>query len=618
MVNSHRSDNRDAAIVVVDVTRAYSNVPTPHEVDLSNQLLALQADRDVIEKRFEERILDLERQLREAAQREEEILAREQKIHLEQVQAQNDAILAERALWAAKLEEVSAQLALEMHNKETEKKWHDRFHQYACSPSIHPLADEVFARFGQTIALLPSSEAPHVVRAGVLDFLANVLRETTTDAVLGPVLIGLRHLSLYQGASPLRSEIVKAGALPPLVRICEVMTNPAILAEAARLMASLASCPLNKTAMAAKHAVRAMAHILTTYETQSEKYASAIEAALQAMANLVHGSDTLRNQAANSGVVPCITRLLSDVDMIQVRLAAATALANIGFAGLSNQTAVVMAQGDMELTTQLGRAKNNHNYVSAAALLQWCALGLGNLAATSVTQISIGYTDAIPLMLQLLVDASNPELLEACGLAIGSLCYQCKVNKVRVASQNGIQVLLYVLSTPQRYGAHSRVLSAACLALATVISTDGNLRLLEDLDGHIPVLDLCMTSEDPQVLLASSMAVAAQIPTLEYKFRTMRQGKPFKVQEAGGIAALERVALVTQIKPSWLQQRLDILGMSIQAMSKTMEAVVVVDETNPKSDEQESVWNEVMARQQLIVEALVEIHPDELCTRFHE
>ena len=49
-----------------------------------------------------------------------------------------------------------------------------------------------------------------------------------------------------------------------------------------------------------------------------------------------------------------------------------------------------------------------------------------------------------------------------------------------------------------------------------------------------------------------------------------------------------------------------------------MAAVVVVDETNPKSDEQESVWNEIMARQQLIVEGLVEIHPDELCTGFHE
>ncbi|KAF0707441.1 hypothetical protein AaE_013605 [Aphanomyces astaci] len=271
------------------------------------ELLGLQADRDVIEKRYEDRIVDLEAQVQAAHMREAELLAREQRSHVEQIQLQHAAVLAERAVWTLSLESLTTQLAKLSHDQETQKQWHERFRLHACSPSIHPLADDVFARFGQSIALLPTTESPHVVRAGCLDFLACILRETTTDAVLGPVLIGLLHVSIYvppggSSPSPLRHEIVKAGTLPPLVRICDVVTNPAILTEAARLLASLASTPLNKTAMAAKHAVRAMAKLLTTYETNAVMYKSVLQFALVALSNLTHGKPPFFLPSNNSHV----------------------------------------------------------------------------------------------------------------------------------------------------------------------------------------------------------------------------------------------------------------------------------------------------------------------------
>ncbi|KAF0693352.1 Aste57867_15684 [Aphanomyces stellatus] len=622
---------REPAIVVVDVKKvAYSSVPTPHEVGLSQQLLALQTDRDVIEKRFEERILDLEAQLQQAARRECELLDREQRIHRAQIEAQNAAVLAERAIWTVKLDDVTAQLHKQLHDKETHKQWHDRFHQHATTPSRHPLADDVFARFGQSIALLPSAESPHVVRAGCLDFLAAILRETTTDTVLGPVLIGLLHLSLYRSSHPnLAAEIVRAGTLPPLVHICDVAVNPAVLAQATRLLASLASCPLNKTAMAAKQAVRAMTRLLTTYERDHARFHDVLHGALAALANLAHESDILRTQIVNSGVVPCLARLVSDdIPHVSVRVAAAHALANLGFAGVANQGAIVMAQGDVELTLQLRRARQEMMAADAAAvawrpLARRCAVGLANLASTPVNQIAIGYSDAIPTLLQLLVDGTDDAgVLEACGLALGSLCYQCKVNKVRVAAHNGLSVLLYVLASSHRYADDVAVLAATCLALASVVAMDANLRQLEDLDGHLPLLSLCAAAADPRVMETSAMAVAALAPSLEYKHATVSAGKPFKVQEAGGSAALERVATALyagSVVPRWLQHGLAVMRATPKQLeqARAAAAAAVDDVTNPKSDEAESVWDEVFTRDELTTEELIEMTPDVLCGDFY-
>ncbi|RHZ02233.1 hypothetical protein DYB37_006076 [Aphanomyces astaci] len=473
-----------------------------------------------------------------AHMREAELLAREQRSHVEQIQLQHAAVLAERAVWTLRLESLTTQLAKLSHDQETQKQWHER---------------------------------------------------------------------------PLRHEIVKAGTLPPLVRICDVVTNPAILTEAARLLASLASTPLNKTAMAAKHAVRAMAKLLTTYETNAVMYKSVLQFALVALSNLTH--DVLRTQVAQSGVVPCIARLLADVPDISVRIAAAHTLANIGFAGTTNQGAVFMAQGDMELIKQLGAtAKALQTPVtmsipltsppatsqppvlgrsSESHLLQHCARGLANLASTKVNQISIGYSDALPIMLQQMVDSNDAPVLTAYGF----LCHQCKVNKVRVAGQNGLAVLLYVVATAERFHHNPDVLSATCLAIASVVAMDANLRILEDMDGHDVLLALCMSTMNVRVLDASGRAIAAMAPTLEYKHNVWQQGKPFKVQDSGGLAALERVAA---------------LQMALALASGQPH-----DVTNPKSDEADSVWDEVFARDAVAVEALVPIAPDALCSTFY-
>lgn len=227
----------------------------------------------------------------------------------EQMHHEQQAIEAERAVWRAKVDVLQRELEQEKHDKEAQQNWQLKFVAAAQPqqqeyngkhatdtprplPPVDP-ADDVFARFAQSIALLPASSAAKVTQAGVLPFLTHLLSEDLGDLVTGSVLLALVHLAIHEKpqrpplhrhsllatepptASPVdasllapgpvnvKDKIVKAGAAAPLVHILEHTTNPRVIVEAARLCAALASHVPNKRVLAAKNAVRLLTNILT-------------------------------------------------------------------------------------------------------------------------------------------------------------------------------------------------------------------------------------------------------------------------------------------------------------------------------------------------------------------
>ncbi|KDO25210.1 hypothetical protein SPRG_20789 [Saprolegnia parasitica CBS 223.65] len=593
---------RTPPIVVVDVHRvAYSDVPTPQEVALSKELLALQADRDVIEARCRKEIVQLETRLHEADLREGELLQRLQATHLDHVEHEHVAVLAERDAWKDRLEAMQAEVQKHKIAQRAEDAWHHRFGEHMlASRATASGADVVFSRFGQTIALLPAFEAHNVVRAGSLAFLANILRETESDMVVGPVLVALTHIAIAH--DELRHAIVLANALSPLVHLLETSSNPAVLTEAARLLAALASAAPNKTPLATKPAVKALGRLLLVHEASS----SVLVASLAALVNLTHSADVLRTQVVNANVVPIVSRLLGESADLAVQVEAANVLCKVSFSGVSNQTTVLMAQGDAELVSRLRDSTNLDNSTDLVRQLQRsAALGVANLASTSSAQIALGYCDVSTSCLQLLVDAKHPPVLEACALVVAALCYQCKVNKVRLAAQNGLHVCVYVLGEPRRFGADDAVLTATCLAVATLVLTDANARTFDDVDGPSVLVPLCLRASMPALLEASAMAIAALVPTPEFKHKRLSCGKALAVERAG--------------VPSWLQTAL----MIFRASSGELEACLTiqasdVDVTNPRSDELESVLPEVFPRSYLCRQVLSHISPDPVCTEYYK
>jgi len=232
----------------------------------------------------------------------------------DQVEELQAAVEKERVVWKAKLRELQSELDQEKNDKEAQRSWALQF-MMPDSTSTTPLSpiskpsapstvmgldptDDVFARFAQSIALLPASQAPRVVRAGVLPFLVHLLHvssssvsasERGSDVVTGSVLLALVHLTIHERPTrpPLRAtirqpstcaestplmpsiaeEIVKAGVADPLVCVLRGSSNARVLSEAARLCAALGVHVPNKRVLAAKSAVRLIVQRLTPVDS---------------------------------------------------------------------------------------------------------------------------------------------------------------------------------------------------------------------------------------------------------------------------------------------------------------------------------------------------------------
>ncbi|KAG2795325.1 hypothetical protein PC116_g26808 [Phytophthora cactorum] len=473
----------------------YPHVPTPKELELSRQLVELQQEKDLRETRALTQIRDLESQVHKLQVRVHDLSQMLQSTKRDQILAQQAAVEEERKRWKVTVQALQAELDQERNDKEAQKNWQCRFiapvevpeDVFASSSSPVPapvidLKEDVFSRFAQSLALLPASQAPQLAEAGALPFLVHLMMQKMGDVVTGSVLIALVHLAIYRTKSrshqqsptshnglDIREQIVKAGVCTPLVDILENSQNARVLVEASRLCAALASYVPNKRVLASKNVVRFLVqHLMPRIpprnrekrdDDDEEDISAKLEKLpfpwdpavqqnmLSALVNLSHDCEILRSQiAATSNFLPIVVRYVRESPSAGVQTEAAKLLGNMAYNHVVNQSALMAAEAPTALTACLTAA----NLQRSPQLARAGAVGLANLAYTSVNQLTIGYSNASTLLLQLLVDAvSQPTVIEAASTTLACLCHQNPPNKARVAAQNGLQVLLYALgATP--------------------------------------------------------------------------------------------------------------------------------------------------------------------------
>jgi hypothetical protein len=302
-----------------------------------------------------------------------------------------------------------------------------------------------------------------------------------------------------------------------------------------------------------------------------------------------------------------------------VQAEAAKLLGNLAFNHVVNQSAILTAEADAWLTKRL----TAESLAKSRGLVRACAVGVGNLAYTSVSQLSIGYGDAMTLLLQLLVDSTDPLVLEAAAVALSGMCHQSPLNKGRAMAQNALQVLLYVISRSHRYNGDHDVLVAALECFCVLArAKPARARVLE-LDGHLPLCQLCQNSKSLSLLVASAMAVAVLIPTpLEH--RVLRNdGKEGKLEIGGlGLSSLKRVRHTVYGKdknphdemiPLWLDKAIARLSSYATSSGGTPSETGGIASA---LDEEDIV--EFHERSYYSIESLTEIEPDELCPQFYD
>lgn len=325
-------------------------------------------------------------------------------------------------------------------------------------------------------------------------------------------------------------------------------------------------------------------------------------------------SEILRSQIVNFNFLPIAVRYLREASDLRVRAEAAKLLGNLAFNHIVNQSAVMTCEGDAALSKCL----TAEILQQSPELVRACAIGIANLAFTSVNQLSIGYGDAMTHLLQLAVDSTNPSVLEAVLSAISCLCHANPLNKGRVAAQNGLQVLLYVVSQSKRFKHDESALVAACECFAIVANTKANRNQVLDLDGQIPICRLCKKATSELLLEASASAVCALIPTASERASLLADSRESKLETNRlGLATLERARhLLAQqnqnqqvyVVPSWLTNGIHTL---------TKYAAGVGSSTSNDSDDV-SASSEFHERSYFSLESLTNVAPDELCPHFYD
>lgn len=336
-------------------------------------------------------------------------------------------------------------------------------------------------------------------------------------------------------------------------------------------------------------------------------------------------SEILRSQIVNCDYfAPLAVRYVRESACLDVQVEASKLLGNLAANHIVNQSAIMTAEGDAALTKRMTAEILSVN----PPLVRACAIAIANLAHTSVNQLSIGYGDAMTYLLQLLVDSVSPTVLEAVATALTSLCHSNPLNKSRVAAQNGIQVLLYVVSQSHRYGQDESALVACCECLAVITRTKSNRQQAFELDGHIPICNLCTRTPATSALLleASASAICALIPTAHERQAALADGRENKLETNGiALSALERAkhllssptacgdATGSNSVPQWLSVGIETLR-AYQANTEGSEANGNV--ANHGDDGEAPL--EFHERSYFAMESATAIQPDELCPDFYD
>lgn len=316
-------------------------------------------------------------------------------------------------------------------------------------------------------------------------------------------------------------------------------------------------------------------------------------------------SEILRSQIVNFHFLPIAVRYLRESNSLAIQTEAAKLIGNLACNHVVNQSAIMTVEGDAALTKCL----TANNMQLDPSLIRASAVGIANLAHTPVNQLSIGYGDALTFLLQLLVDTTLASIVEACSIAITCLCHQNPLNKSRVAAQNGLQVFLYVISQAHRYEHDESALVAACECMSVIARPKVNRQQVLDLDGHLPILQLCRQTNSLPVIEASAASLCALLPSAHDREALFADGKESKMETKSAVLlTLERAHhLLSEngTAPLWLINAIDTL-LSL-AMSSNISKLLTTDEEN-----------EFYPRAWFAVESITNMAPDALCAHFYQ
>jgi len=227
-------------------------------------------------------------------------------------------------------------------------------------------------------------------------------------------------------------------------------------------------------------------------------------------------------------------------------------------------------------------------------------LALANLCNSEQNQTSVGASSACRLALHVCSHSTSHHVLKDASRLVCALSYGSFVNKTRLGEQNALPILL---ACCRRFGFHQSNTAAApavgrrgggnvgqggqggsttanlfedavawcCRALASLLLHRGNQKLFREMWGIQVIVDLCLETQEQQVLYSSAMVLSSMVPSAEERFEARDEGRTIQVEQVRTFDALNRARKVLfggrseegeeEDIPAWLETSWGVMGM---------------------------------------------------------
>ena len=396
----------------------------------------------------------------------------------------------------------------ELRSKNIIAQWTNYFVAKSKSFSLDPISFGL-ARYAINIALCWNDISPqYFLENGTHKDLVKLIA-VSNELIVGPSILALTHLSLHPS---MKYEIAVINVFPLLLKLMVESESAPILAQACKLIASLAILPTNKSPIANSGCLHGVLDLIMLYNKSF--FDEEVQAqALAAVVNVTNGSDANRRSLVDlNGINPQLDAIRS-ASHDGVILQAAKALTNTAFMNRYTAGKILSSGGDIELL----RVIQSSDVLKQANVIYVCIACLTNICTSEVAQAHLAANlPILKVTIHCMDKARDPNLVKQCARFLMALMWHNTANKVRVSNMHACAVMLRRIKIATSYNNDEDqllCLEQLCETMVTFLHLSSNHEPFVVCKGLYEVIELIKQSTIPRQIAALVKIVCMLIPS---------------------------------------------------------------------------------------------------------
>lgn len=455
----------------------------------------------------------------------------------------------------------------ELRSKNIIAQWTNYFVSKSNNYSLDPISFGL-ARYAINIALCWNDiTSEYFIENGTHKDLVKLIA-VNNELIVGPSILALTHLSLH---NIMKYEIAIINVFPLLLKLIVNSESAPILAQACKLIASLAMLPVNKSPIANSGCLHGVLDLIMLYN-KSFFDENVQAAALSAVVNVTNGSDANRRSLVDlNGINPQLDAIRT-ASHDGVILEATKSLTNTAYMNRYTAGKILSAGGDVELL----RVMQCSNVLKQADIMYACLACLTNICTSEVAQAHLAANlPILKVTIHTMDKANDPNLVKQCARFLMALMWHNTANKVRVSNMHACAIILKRIKITCSYNDNDNdqllCFEQLCETMVTFLHLSSNHEPFIVCKGLYEVIELIKASNIPRHIAGLIKIVCMLIPSpddlLRYHndeficevehYQTLQILKKGKYQGYGHIVSL----------PEWLEKSMYHMSLADEGLA---------------------------------------------------